>query len=109
MKTQFVQVTEIGELEALFARSFDAPVIIFKHSVTCPISSAAYEQMTRLGAEVALIVVQKARDISQEIAKRTGIRHESPQAIVLRNGASVWNASHFAITSEAVSRAISEN
>ena len=53
-----------------------------------------------------MIVVQTARNVSREVEARTGVRHESPQAIVLRNGAAVWNASHFDITAEAVTEAL---
>jgi bacillithiol system protein YtxJ len=90
-------------------RSHDAPVILFKHSTTCPISSAAYQQMSRVAEEVSLVVVQKARDVSKEIEARTGIQHESPQTIVLRNGEAVWSASHYDITAGAVEEAVREH
>ena len=109
MEDQFTQITETNELEQLLARSHDAPVVLFKHSTTCPISSAAYKQMSQVENEVSLVVVQRARNVSSEIAERTGIRHESPQAIVLRNGQAVWSASHFDITSTAVEQAVREN
>lgn len=105
-ETSFVQVTDTETLEALFARSQDKPVILFKHSLTCPISRTAYEEMSQLATEIAIIVVQRARDISREVAARTGIRHESPQAIVLRNGRAVWSASHWDVTSHAVESAV---
>ena len=109
MEDQFTQITDTDALDELLARSHDAPVVLFKHSTTCPISAAAYRQMTAVEREVSLVVVQKARDVSSEIASRTGIRHESPQAIVLRNGEAVWNASHFDITKSAVEEAVREH
>ena len=108
MGDQFTQITETDELERLLARSHDAPVVLFKHSTTCPISSAAYKQMSQVENEVSMVVVQRARNVSSEIAERTGIRHESPQAIVLRNGEAVWTASHFDITAGAVEKAVRE-
>ncbi|HEX8097667.1 MAG TPA: bacillithiol system redox-active protein YtxJ, partial [Pyrinomonadaceae bacterium] len=78
-----------GALERLVESSNSGPVIIFKHSVTCPISAHAYREMSQMGGEVALVVVQKARDVSSAVEERTGVRHESPQAIVLRNGRAV--------------------
>jgi bacillithiol system protein YtxJ len=101
----FVTLTGTDSLEELFKRSNDRPVILFKHSLTCPISSAAYQEMERLTHEVSLIVMQRSRDTSAEIERRTGIRHESPQVIIVRNGAAVWNASHWSITAKAVERA----
>jgi bacillithiol system protein YtxJ len=109
MGNQFTQITDTAELDQLLARSHDAPVILFKHSSTCPISSAAYQEMSQVGADVSLVVVQRARDVSKEIESRTGIEHESPQAIVLRNGKAVWSASHYDITAGAVEKAAREN
>jgi bacillithiol system protein YtxJ len=109
MGSQFNQITDKQALEQLLARSHEAPVIVFKHSSTCPISSMAYEQMSEIADEVSLVVVQRAREVSKEIAARTGIRHESPQAIVLRNGEAVWSASHFDITKGAVEKALRQH
>jgi bacillithiol system protein YtxJ len=110
---EFVEVVDARSLEELFARSKVAPVVVFKHSTTCPISARAYRQMSQLERErvgdVALVVVQHARDVSNEIERRTGVQHESPQAFVLRDGQAVWNASHFDITAEAVEGAVNEN
>ena len=105
----FTAVTDAQSLESLFTLSHSQPVIIFKHSTTCPISSAAHRQMSRVGAEVSLVVVQSARDVSNEIASRTGIRHESPQVIVLKNGEVVWSASHFDIQADVVEQAVSKH
>ena len=105
----FVTLTGTDSLNALFIRSNDEPVILFKHSLTCPISSAAYQEMERLTHEVSLVVMQRSRDISDEIEKRSGIRHESPQVIILRNGAAAWNASHWSITTKAVEHAVHDS
>ncbi|HEY0407189.1 MAG TPA: bacillithiol system redox-active protein YtxJ [Pyrinomonadaceae bacterium] len=101
-KTQFNPVTNESALEELFTLSNSQPVILFKHSTTCPISAAAYQQMTDYGGEVSLVVVQKSRDISRRVESLTGVRHESPQAIILRDGKAVWSASHWSITADAV-------
>ena len=109
METPFTPINDTSALEQLLARSQNEPVILFKHSTTCPISASAYKQMSQVEGDVSLVIVQRARDVSNEIEARTGIRHESPQTIVLRNGEAVWNASHFDITSEAVEKAVREN
>jgi bacillithiol system protein YtxJ len=106
-ETQFIAVTDAQALEELFERSHSQSVILFKHSTTCPISAAAYQQMSRYGGPVSLVVVQTARDISRQIETLTGIRHESPQAIILRKGQAVWSASHWNITADAVQNAVS--
>src|ERR687884_1617780 len=106
MENHFVPVADTKSVDELLARSFSEPVIIFKHSSTCPISAGAYREMSRLNHEIALVVVQRARDVSREVEARTGIQHESPQAIILRNGKPVWSASHWSIRTDAVTEAV---
>ncbi len=106
MGNHFVRVKDKESFEALTKRSGEQPIVIFKHSLTCPISSAAYEQMTRYDGEVALIEVQVARQLSNEVENRLGVPHESPQVIVVSQGRVAWDASHFKITAEAVAEAV---
>jgi bacillithiol system protein YtxJ len=106
MENHFVRVSDPKVLAELTARSNETPVVIFKHSTTCPLSSAAYSEMTRVPTDVALVEVQRARELSREIEARTGIEHESPQVIILRNGQAVWHASHRKIKAEAVEQAV---
>lgn len=106
MESNFSPVEDGAALDALLARSHEKPVVLFKHSNTCPISARAYRQMQEFGAPVSIVVVQKSRDVSREVESRTGVQHETPQALVLRNGQAVWSASHFEITADAVERAL---
>ena len=107
MENRFVKITDTKSFEELANRSNEQAVVVFKHSLTCPISAAAYAQMTKFEGEVALIEVQRARELSTEIENRLGVAHESPQVIVLLKGEVVWNASHFEITAVAVAEAVS--
>lgn len=102
----FIELNSIEKLEELFEKSNETPVVLFKHSVTCPISSGVYYEVAEADADINLVVVQKSRDVSNEIAARTGIRHESPQAIVIKNGAPVYHASHYDITAEDILNAL---
>jgi bacillithiol system protein YtxJ len=108
MENHFVRVSDPTVLAELTARSNETPIVIFKHSTTCQISSAAYSEMTRVLGDVALVEVQHARELSREIEVRTGIEHKSPQVIILRNGQAVWHASHWKIKAEAVEQAVLE-
>jgi len=109
VQNHFETVTDIETLEGLSARSNEAPVVIFKHSTTCGISAVAYREMARVEGVVALVEVQRAPEVSREIEARTGIEHESPQVIILRNGKAVWHTSHLRIKADAVERAALEN
>ena len=103
MNARFHKINTSEELENLFQKSFDAPVVLFKHSLTCPISAGVHEEVSQADAEINLVIVQTARNISNVIAEQTGIRHESPQAIVLKDGKAVYHASHYDITAEEIS------
>jgi bacillithiol system protein YtxJ len=106
MGSNFRPVEDGAALDALLARSHESPVLLFKHSSTCPISARAYRQMQEVKSPVSIVVVQQSRDISREVESRTGVQHETPQALVLRKGQAVWSASHFEITADAVERAL---
>ena len=97
------------QLSEILDASRERPVLIFKHSTMCPISSNAHREVERFLEDtpdpafgVGKVVVQTARKVSNSVAERLGIEHESPQAIVVRDGKVVWDASHYAITKKAL-------
>jgi bacillithiol system protein YtxJ len=106
MGNKFFKIDDRAALENLITDSKQRPVIVFKHSDACSISSRAYREMEKVEADVNLLVVQTAREISRELANLTGVRHETPQVIVLRDGKAVWNASHFDVLAAAVAKAL---
>lgn len=95
--------------EAL-SRSEDRPVLVFKHSAACPVSSRADTEMQALTEEVDLpvyrLVVQESRPLSDEIADVLNVSHETPQAILLDDGEPVFNTSHFNVTVDSVRKAL---
>jgi bacillithiol system protein YtxJ len=96
--------------EALEA-SHQEPVLLYKHSSTCPISARAQSQVQQLDDDdppVYQVTVQTDRPLSQQIAQDFGIRHESPQAILVYRGSAVWDASHGEIRESAVREAARE-
>ena len=98
-------------LEKAFSHSMDEPVVIFKHSMTCPISAMARRRILHLvesnDPPVYEVVVQTARPLSQKLEQELGIRHESPQVIVLHKQAPIYDASHHMISAEEI-RSITE-
>ena len=95
---EFIEIADTGKLDALFAASQNEPVIIFKHSNTCGISADLYEQVSSMDRTINLVTVQVSRGISNKIESRLGIRHQSPQAFVIKDGKAVYHASHYAIS-----------
>ena len=102
--TELTDIVQLMEIEAI---SQEKPVVIFKHSTRCSISRMALKQFER---EFELENVVDAyfldliahRDISNEIASRFGVYHESPQLILIKNGKAVYNVSHSDIDAEAL-------
>jgi bacillithiol system protein YtxJ len=106
MGNRFFEIDDRAALDSLLTDSKQKPVIVFKHSNACSISSRAYREMEKVQADVNILVVQLAREVSRELANLTGVRHETPQVIVLRDGKAVWNASHFDVQAGAVAEAL---
>ncbi len=91
------------ELAAALRESAAHPVLLFKHSTRCGISARAKMEVDRFAQEMPdadcrLVLVVEQRPLAQAIAQQTGIPHQSPQALLLRRGAVIWHAAHYAIT-----------
>ena len=103
MNTQTLESTD--QADALI--DSDQPTWIFKDSNTCPISANAREGVKGYTLDhpddtVGHLVVQDHRDVSDHIAERLGVKHQTPQIILVGNGKALWNASHFKITAKAM-------
>jgi len=109
MGNNFFKIDDRAALDGLLTDSKQKPVIVFKHSNACSISSRAYREMEKVDGQVNILEVQSAREISRELANLTGVRHETPQVIVLRDGKAVWNASHFDVQAAAVAKAVASH
>lgn len=103
-------ITSENELNQTLAEHPEQPVVVFKHSTQCPISAAAYRQMESFSNAVAtpvcLVRVIEERALSNKIAERFRVRHQSPQVLVLKSGSVIWQASHYDITAAAVTDAL---
>src|SRR5262249_13954510 len=106
-----VDLLQDRDLDQLLEKSKNDPVLIFKHSTQCPISSQAYEEFTDFAEGVKNLVcgsvlVIENRKLSNAIAERFGVRHESPQALLIKDGRVIWHASHWSITSDSLNDAL---
>jgi bacillithiol system protein YtxJ len=108
MATTFVPVETEDAWQSLRSESASQPIILFKHDPGCAISSIAHGELSSIDGEIRVVDVARDRKLSLAIADATGIRHESPQVIILRNGEPAWSASHFAIKADAVQDAVSQ-
>ena len=89
--------------------SDDQPVLLFKHSNACPVSGNALKEMRQLaeGSDLPVykLVVQENRALSNAIEAALGVRHETPQAILLDEQAPAFHTSHFDVTAETLREA----
>ncbi len=82
-------------------------LLLYKHSPRCSGATRALgriEDLERARPDLAILMVDVIgqRALSQEISRRLGVVHESPQVILVRAGRAVWHASHSGVTVEAV-------
>ena len=112
MHPRLVPIESLAQFERLLANPDPQPLLIFKHSRSCGTSAEALDELeTHLNdnatdARYTIVTVQTHRDISTVVARTLGVRHETPQALLIQNGRVVWSASHFRVTAGAVGAAI---
>lgn len=97
-------ISQLNEIDEL---SQEKPVLIFKHSTRCPISSMALSRFERSYQEDAsftpfFLDLIAYRDVSNGIAEKYAVIHESPQTILIKNGQSIYNSSHNGIDFEEI-------
>lgn len=106
-------LTELKQLDVIADESVTTPVIIFKHSTRCSVSRMALKNFEReynieIGdAKPYFLDLLEHRDVSNEIASRFNVMHQSPQIIVIKDGKAVYNTSHSDIDAEAVKELLS--
>lgn len=113
MAADLLRLTSPDQIDALLEESASRPVLLFKHSVSCGTSAYALDELRELlgrsqagDVRYAMVVVQSDRATSNAVAARLGVRHETPQALLLRDGRVVWNASHHRLTADAIAKAV---
>jgi bacillithiol system protein YtxJ len=98
------KLSDINQLDELVKASENHPVLIFKHSTRCSISSTALDRIERSwkteevqGLEPYYLDLIQFRNISGAIESKFDVEHQSPQALVIKNGSCVYHASHYDI------------
>jgi bacillithiol system protein YtxJ len=101
-------VEDATSLDAVLQLSHQAPVVLFLHDWTCPISERAEDQVRRLNGTVYTVDVTRLHELNRHIAKVTGVRHESPQVFVFAGGRAVFDASHGRIRADVLGSLLEE-
>ncbi|RKS98425.1 bacillithiol system redox-active protein YtxJ [Flavobacterium sp. 123] len=96
---KWIDLTDLGQLNQIIQDSAEKPVVVFKHSTRCSVSRMALKQFENefnLMDEVDTYFLDliSYRDVSNEIASRFQVVHQSPQLVLIKDGKSIYDASH---------------
>ncbi len=111
-KINWNELTDLGQLNQIIAASNEKPVVIFKHSTRCSVSRMALKQFENEFNSSDKVTpyfldLIAHRDISNEIASRFGVTHQSPQLILIKEGKAIYNVSHSDIDAEELGTKVS--
>ncbi len=100
---------EVEDQETLDTVLASKQAILYKHSTRCVVSSWSFREVRDFAADypewpVYVLKVIEERALSNQVAERLGIRHQSPQAFVIRHGEVVWDGSHNDVTADTLTR-----
>lgn len=98
-------LTEVSTLDTIESNSFKQPILIYKHSTRCSVSSMVLNRLERSWNSdemqhggIYFLDLIAHRDISSAAAEKFGVWHESPQVLVISSGKCSYNASHMGIS-----------
>ena len=106
MNAKWKTLNSIEQLHEIIQHSEVKPVVLFKHSTRCSISSMALNRLQNLDDEFYNNVdfyyldLIAHRDVSNEIAAKLDVHHESPQVIFVKNKECIYDASHMEISTK---------
>lgn len=109
---EFKEINCSKDLEEILEESRLRKIIIFKHSTTCPISANAWQEVQDFIREssdevlVVMIKVIESRPISNQVTEILGVKHQSPQVLLLSDRLVLWHVSHQAVSQSNIKRAL---
>ena len=102
----WIPLTDLNQLETIKDLSFSTPQVILKHSTTCSISKMALARMERSEAPDSIqfyyLDLLNYRPISNAIAEKFNVYHESPQILLIKNGECTYDEIHVGIQMEEI-------
>lgn len=105
----WISLQDEKQLDEIIANSNTIPQVIFKHSTRCATSSMAKNRLDRneapAGVNFYFLDLIKHRNLSNKIASEFGVRHESPQVLVINNGQCIYSESHSGIVFDEIEAA----
>lgn len=111
--TEIIELTTVEQWHNLWDKSANERLFLFKHSTTCPISTAANDEFRAFAkeydgkkAQFAFLKVRESRPVSNAIEEDLNVKHESPQFFILENKKVKWVDSHWKITKKNIEAAL---
>ena len=102
----WIPLTDQNQLETIQDLSFTTPQVILKHSTTCSISKMSLARLERSEAPSTIqfyyLDLLNYRAISNAIAEKFSVYHESPQILLIKNGECIFDESHGGIQMEEI-------
>lgn len=109
---EFKEITCSQEFREILDESCQRKIILFKHSTRCPVSEHAWQEVQDYIREspdevlVVMIKVIESRPVCSQVTEDLGVKHESPQALLLCNRKVLWHASHQSVTQNKINKAL---
>ena len=110
---KIIEILHHQDLEDAMETSTTKPILLFKHSTSCPNSARAFKQyqlfLDNLDEEEIggyLVKIQKTRVVSNQIEADTGVKHESPQIFLFKDRKVLWHTSHSKIKVNTIEEAL---
>jgi bacillithiol system protein YtxJ len=112
----WIELRSLDQLEEIKKESAEKPVLIFKHSTRCNISRMSIDRLQRQWSEKEMAHVKayyldllNYREISNALVDLFKVEHQSPQILVIANGKSVLDLSHFEIDYDVIKSTTQKN
>ena len=105
----WITLDTVEQVDAIIELSYSKQVVIFKHSTSCGISKMVLKGFQRDidsmdvdATNFYFLDLIAFRSVSNYIADKLEVRHESPQMIIIQNGKAVHDASHNTINAASI-------
>ncbi len=102
----WLPLTSIEQLESIAILSSQKPQLIFKHSTRCSISMVVKSRLEKSAPpehiDFYYLDLLNYREISNQIASKFSVHHESPQVLLIVNGDCIYDESQMGITMDEI-------
>jgi bacillithiol system protein YtxJ len=103
----WIDLNTSEQFDTLIEKSKSETIVVFKHSTSCSISSMAERRLlgidtSKENASFFYLDLIAHRSLSNYISEVLQETHESPQILIVKNGACTYDASHMEISAKEV-------